>query len=60
MPKERYSELYVHLKCGKKKLIDYGGYVWCDECREIVDNPDDNTLTEEEYQKYLRRKFSQF
>lgn len=29
-----------HKECGKKELIDFGGYVWCDQCNEIVRDED--------------------
>lgn len=35
-----------HKECGKKSLIDYGGYVWCDSCNEIV--RDEDILDKEE------------
>ena len=47
-------EFCVHKKCGKKKMIDYQGYVWCDFCKKIVD-PED-ILSEEGYRKYLDKK----
>lgn len=48
----------IHKKCGEKKLIDYGGYVWCDNCEDIVD-PND-ILTEEEYWVYLGEKTEKY
>mgnify|MGYP001557952763 CR=1 FL=1 len=29
-----------HRQCGEKQLIDYGGYVWCEHCNEIVRDED--------------------
>lgn len=48
----------IHKKCGKDKLIDYGGYVWCNHCEDIAD-PDD-ILTEEEYLAYLGEKAKKY
>lgn len=33
----------VHKKCGKKKLIKYGGgdvSIWCEYCKEWLKNPE--------------------
>ncbi len=48
----------VHRKCGKTKLIDYIGYVWCNYCGDIAD-PND-ILTEEKYLVYLGEKTEKY
>lgn len=48
----------IHKKCGREKLIDYSGYVWCDYCGDIADEED--ILTEEEYLVYLGEKTKKY
>lgn len=49
-----YDLPYIHKKCGKKKLINYTGFVYCDHCEQIVDS-EDEALTDEEYKEYKQK-----